>query len=301
MEEIKKCKGLSIASLVLGIVGIVLSIVFLGGILGIIGAILGLIAIIKSKPKSGMAIAGFILSIIAVLIVIGMVYIGTRDTTPPTIKQIANQVYIEDNINITNIVKVTDLNWEGQDNSNNVTIDYEPKQFSKEGKQNLKVIATDNGGNKTEKEIIVNVINPIMSIYDYIKLNISNNSYYTYTMENYKENNFSIKNTTKDGDYGIIDFTEKTIKEYSKISSFQFVDIMKFNDNLEITEIHRTSTMLGKVTNEYLDLKSDTAQSTIDVVKCKFEDILGKNTNLKVAGKTVEQLKNETIDLRELQ
>ena len=300
MEEKKKCKGLGIASLVLGIVGIVLSIILLGGLVGIIGAILGFIAIIISKPKNKMAIVGFILSVIAIIITSFLIYVLTRDTTPPTIEQIGTQVYIGEEIVITDLVKATDLNWLGQNNNNNVTIDYEPIDTSKEGTKELKVIAIDNSKNKTEGIIKISIVNHKISIYDYIQKNISKKGYYTYTIENYGNNSFSVKNTTEDGDYGIINFTEMTIKEYSQISSFKFIDIMKFNDNLEITEIHRTSTLLGKVTNEYLDINGDTAETTIDIQKTHFKSILGES-NINICGKTVEQLKNETIDLRELQ
>lgn len=94
-----------------------------------------------------------------------------------------------------------------------------------------------------------------------------------------------------------------TIKEYSKVSSFQFVDIMKFNNNLEILEIHRTSAFLGTVTHEFLDIKGDTAQSTITIQNTHFKDILGNllNNSIDITGKTIEQLKSETIDLKKMQ
>lgn len=63
-------KGLAIASLVLGILG-VLGCCCFGGVLGIVGLILGIISITK-QGKSGMAIAGIILSAISVL---GLIYL----------------------------------------------------------------------------------------------------------------------------------------------------------------------------------------------------------------------------------
>lgn len=63
-------KGLAIASLVLGIIG-VLGCCCFGGVLGIVGLILGIISITK-QGKSGMAIAGIILSAISVL---GLIYL----------------------------------------------------------------------------------------------------------------------------------------------------------------------------------------------------------------------------------
>lgn len=301
MEEKKECKGISVTSLVLGIIGIVLSIILIGGAIGLLGAIFGLIAIIKSKPKNKMAIIGFILSIISIVIVGILVYIGTRDTYAPTIEQVGIDTYVGEEVKIENFVKVSDLNWLGENNDNNVKITYDPIDTTTEGTQTIKVTATDDSNNKTEKVIQIKIINPFITIYDYIQKNISVKGYYAYTIEKYANDEFSIKCTTSgSNDYGIINFTKKTIKDYSSISGFQYVDIMKFNNKLEITEIHRTSTLLGKVTNEYLKLEDDTAQSTIDVVKNKFANILGKNSNLNIAGKTVSQLKKETIDIRKL-
>lgn len=303
MEEKKKGKGFSVTALVLGIVGIVLSIILIGGILGIIGTILGIIAIIKSKPKNKMAIAGVILSIIAIIIAVGMIYLFTRDTTAPEIKQKADTFYIGDIITAENLVTVTDIDSIGNKVEKDIKVELGEIDTATEGKKQIQVIATDKAKNQTKAEITVNIVNPNMTIYDYIQNNIKRSGYYVYTIENYGNNHLSIKNTTKDGDYGITDFTEMTIKEYSELSSFKFIDIMKFNSNLEITEIHRTSSFLGRVTNEYLDLNSDTAESTITVQKTHFKDILGKlqSSNINITGKTVEQLKNETIDIRELQ
>lgn len=301
MEKTKQCKGLSITSLVLGIIGIVLSIFLVGGVIGFLGGVFGLIGIIKSKSKNRMAIAGFILSVIAIVITSFTVYVITRDTSFPTIEQIGTEVYIGEEIDLTKLVKVTDLNWLGENNDANVKLTHDPIDITQEGSKKIKVFATDNRNNKTEKEIEIQIVNPVISVYDYIKKNISKKGYYNYTIENYSNNEFSIKHTTKDSkDYGIINFTKKNIKDYSEFSGFQFIDIIKFNNNLEVTEIHRTSTLLGRVTNEDLELNSDTAKSTIDVVNDFFEDILGKNRNVNIAGKTVEQLKKETIDLREL-
>ncbi len=58
---------MAVASLVLGIVGIVLSFVFIGIIPGIIGLILGIIATVNDR-KNGIAIAGLTCSFISVLI-----------------------------------------------------------------------------------------------------------------------------------------------------------------------------------------------------------------------------------------
>lgn len=62
------CQGISIASLVLGIVGLILSCIVVGAILCIIGIILSLVALVKQDKKSGIAIAGFITSVIGIMI-----------------------------------------------------------------------------------------------------------------------------------------------------------------------------------------------------------------------------------------
>jgi hypothetical protein len=75
-------KGLAVASLVLGIIGILTSWFGLGGILGIIGLVLGLVAIGKARKGKaggkGVAIAGTVLSglAIALTIVFIAVYIA---------------------------------------------------------------------------------------------------------------------------------------------------------------------------------------------------------------------------------
>lgn len=67
MEEIEfdeTKKGLSIASMVLGIVGIILSCTGVGIICGLLALIFGGIALNKKQGIKGMAIAGIVLGII---------------------------------------------------------------------------------------------------------------------------------------------------------------------------------------------------------------------------------------------
>lgn len=68
----KKSSGLAVASLVLGIVGLLLSCVGIGGILGIIGLALGIISLAKKNDGKGMAIAGVVLCSITTLIFVGL-------------------------------------------------------------------------------------------------------------------------------------------------------------------------------------------------------------------------------------
>lgn len=66
----KKASGFAVASLVLGIIGVLSSCccTFLSLPLGIIGTILGIVGCTKKNVSKGIAIAGIILSVISVLI-----------------------------------------------------------------------------------------------------------------------------------------------------------------------------------------------------------------------------------------
>ena len=72
-EPVPESKGMSIASLILGIVSIVCCCFFTSGLTGLIGIILGAIGMKKAPSAKGMAIAGIIMS--AVGIVLFIVYI----------------------------------------------------------------------------------------------------------------------------------------------------------------------------------------------------------------------------------
>ncbi|HIU74907.1 MAG TPA: DUF4190 domain-containing protein [Candidatus Pelethocola excrementipullorum] len=69
--------GLSIASMVLGILSIVFSCLGLGWILGVIGLILGIVAIFNKNQGRGMAIAGITTSAISILLIILLLILGT--------------------------------------------------------------------------------------------------------------------------------------------------------------------------------------------------------------------------------
>ena len=65
MEEmVNQSKGMAIASMVLGIVGLVLSCLVIGIIPCVIGLILGIVVLVKQKAGQGMAIAGIVTSLI---------------------------------------------------------------------------------------------------------------------------------------------------------------------------------------------------------------------------------------------
>ncbi len=72
-EEKKQKMGLSIASMVIGILSMTLCCVF-GSVLGILGLIFGIIALVKRHAGTGMAIAGVITSILGFLVGIFMIF-----------------------------------------------------------------------------------------------------------------------------------------------------------------------------------------------------------------------------------
>ena len=76
MEEmVNQSKGMAIASMVLGIVGLVLSCLVIGIIPCVIGLILGIVVLVKQKAGQGMAIAGIVTSLIGIAFLI-MALIG---------------------------------------------------------------------------------------------------------------------------------------------------------------------------------------------------------------------------------
>lgn len=61
--------GLAIASLVLGIIGMLTSLILIGALFGAVGLVLGIIALSKKQSK-GMSVTGIVLSLISILIVV---------------------------------------------------------------------------------------------------------------------------------------------------------------------------------------------------------------------------------------
>lgn len=63
----KEGKGLAIASMVLGIVGILSVCVIIGGPIGLVGLVLGIVALVKGTSGPGFAVAGIVLSALTVI------------------------------------------------------------------------------------------------------------------------------------------------------------------------------------------------------------------------------------------
>lgn len=67
--------GLAVASLVLGVIGLILSLVVVGGVLGLIGVLLGLAHIVNSKSSRTLAGFGVGISFFSIIASIGMVFV----------------------------------------------------------------------------------------------------------------------------------------------------------------------------------------------------------------------------------
>ena len=82
MEPKKKGSGLSIAAMVLGIVGLVLSCIYIGVLPCAIGLIFAIIAMVNKSSGKGMAIAGLVTSIVGIVIFFMIIIsqIATDDT-----------------------------------------------------------------------------------------------------------------------------------------------------------------------------------------------------------------------------
>ena len=91
----QESKGISIASMVLGICSLTLGccITYVGIGLAIAGIITGIISLKNKKPGKGMAIAGIIMSSIAlVLLIAAIIYVLTSDTYKDMINDILEQM-----------------------------------------------------------------------------------------------------------------------------------------------------------------------------------------------------------------
>lgn len=62
--------SMAIASMILGIAGLILTFIIIGIIPAVIGLILGIVALVTKKPKKGMSITGIVLSVLSILLFI---------------------------------------------------------------------------------------------------------------------------------------------------------------------------------------------------------------------------------------
>lgn len=81
-------KGLAIASMVLGIIGLLTVCILIGGPISIVGLVLGIVALVKSGAGKGFAITGIVTSSIAILFfllsIVGIIAMNDITYTTPS-------------------------------------------------------------------------------------------------------------------------------------------------------------------------------------------------------------------------
>ncbi len=226
--------------------------------------------------------------------------IEVKDTTPPTVKLKQDTFYIGDTINIEEIVSIKDL-------SQTEEISYSEAKAqvigefdtSKEGESQVTISVTDKNGNTGTQELKIKVEKPKISLYEYVmKVLETKNSRYT---NGTYDDKFVLKFSYNFGNglsaEGWINYTEKKYYQYSRLST-----AFGTAKTSELTSFDSK----GKVTNVYVNNKQckedlSTYQNSLDNEMKNINDLLENNSNkINLIGKTVDQLKNETIDLREL-
>lgn len=231
------------------------------------------------------------------------------DTTPPTIELKKDTFYIGDNINIEEIVTIKDLSQAEEIPYNKANVKIE-REFdtSKEGESTVTISTTDKNGNTGTQELKIKVKNPNVNLYDYVKQKCNDSSVSLQSTQN-----ISIKSTFSSKMTGLtleettfVDFTDKVYKTVL-ISKGSFVNttsitFVYFDDELNVTEIKKS---YGTSKVENVNLSSDDGKNEISLYKGTIDKIYraleDNNKKIKLTGKTIEQLKSETIDLRELQ
>ena len=88
--------GLAVASLVLGIIGLIFTFVVIGIIPAIIGLILGIVALATKKPKKGMSIAGIVLSTLSILILVGIMSLIPSENNDNNVAEVQEETEEED-------------------------------------------------------------------------------------------------------------------------------------------------------------------------------------------------------------
>lgn len=222
------------------------------------------------------------------------------DTTPPTIELKKDTFYIGDNINIEEIVTIKDLSQAEEIPYNEANVKVEGEfDTSKEGESTVTISTTDKNGNTGTQELKIKVKNPIISLYDYIMVKVKNDSIYTngsYDDKFVLKFNYNFGNGLSNS--GWINFTEKAYYNYTKVkTNYGTVnndDLSYFNNEYAIEKVY----VQGKMYNGDIS----TYQSLLNGEIKKVNEILNnKNGKISLVGKTIEQLKAETIDQRELQ
>lgn len=241
------------------------------------------------------------------------------DTTPPTMELKKDIFYIGDSIKLEEIVTIKDLSQTEEIPYNEAKAKTEGEfDTSKEGESTVKLSVTDKNGNTGTQEIKIKIKNPIVNLYDYIEQKLKESKKYS---NGSSDNKFVIKYSYNFGNGigsdGWVNFTEKIHYSYSKVntgfSTVRTADLSYFNNEYKIDKVYISAGLttgnlavdsyLNSVPNGFKEEKGDISsyQSSLDSEKSSINDLLSnKNGKINLVGKTVDQLKNETIDLREL-
>lgn len=230
--------------------------------------------------------------------------IQVQDTTPPTVELKKDTFFVGDNINIEEIISIKDLSQAEEIAYSDAKAELD-SQFdtSKEGESTVNITVQDKRGNRGTQELKIKVESPVISVFDYItkKIKESNESdnITVYSIDT-SNNKFSIKYKTGSASQGWINYTDKIYYEYLKTGSFVFTDTAYFNDSFIVEKVVSTDSWGEKSTytsgQEIVD-RQKYLNSEVEEQK----KILNSSDKIILINKTVEQLKNEKIDLREMQ
>lgn len=240
--------------------------------------------------------------------------IRVQDTTPPTVELKKDTFFIGDSINLEEIVSIKDLSQAEEIRYSDAKAQVEGQfETNKEGESTVSITVEDKNGNKATQELKISVTNPIVSKYEYIKNKLKESKVFSLSET---DNKVAIKfadNLSK----GWINYTDKVAYETYTYSgsylSLSSADIMYFDDayNVYKAEIYSSYDFNDSVMNWYLSktpkqtITSNDSDISLYQIKTdidRINNILNdKNDKLQLIGKTIEQIKNETIDLREMQ
>lgn len=240
--------------------------------------------------------------------------IQVQDTTPPTVELKKDTFFIGDSINVEEIILIKDLSQPEEIAYDNAKAKVEGVfDTSKEGESIINITVQDESGNKATQELKINVKNPIVSKYDYIKEKLKESKVFSLSETDNKVTIKFADNLSK----GWINFTDKIAYETYTYSgsylSFSSADIMYFDDTYNVykAEIYNSYDFNDSVMNWYLSktpketITSNDSDISLYQIKTNVDRINNvlndKDNKLQLIGKTIEQIKTETIDLREMQ
>lgn len=230
--------------------------------------------------------------------------IEVQDTTPPTVELKKDIFYVGDSINVEEIVSIKDLSQAEEISYSNAKAQIDGQfDTSKEGESTINITVQDKSGNRGTQELKIKVESPVISVFDYITKKIDENNesdnITDYSIDT-SNNKFTIKYKTGSASQGWINYTDKIYYEYLKTGSFVFTDTAYFNDSFNVEKVVSTDSWGEKTTHTSGQEIVDRQKYLNNEVE-EHKKLLNANDKIILINKTVEQLKSETIDLREMQ